>query len=358
MQQASLPVISIIVPFRYRNGDKECLLRLQNALHCFAGKSDLEVILFDTSPRSFSKQVQEISCLPGVKYFHQYESNVFSPGETRNKAVSKAQGRYLFFFDADLLCTSDFATVLVEQMTSLQKTGRHAFAMFPCLYLSEKATRKLRRGATPDYLAYMESYLRGELSDVDGIAVASSCLLVDRQWFLTIGGFRSEFAGHGCEDFELIHRLAAYFPSGRLPDDYTLDEKKQFPADYTGFRRFYSYYALPHLFTGNFLLHQWHRRPLSKLYHRRRLGNEQLFANIISNISLPIFDGIKPFSSKRNLPEYKEWIIGLMQKGGYNHQEYPGLFHWKDGVSRPSGSWRRKLRKLILKPGQFLKDMV
>ena len=351
-------VVSVIIPFSYRKGDKSCLPRLYNAVACFAGRADIELIIYDTSLKAWLKSGHPVMSSRGVKYFHQPGRSVFSPGKTRNLAVQKASGRYLFFCDADLLCPQELIDALIKYCNELGKTGSQAFAMFPCLYLSENATNRILAENRIDYSLYRETYLKGLLSDVDGIAVASSCLLVERQWFLNIGGFRSEFAGHGCEDFELIHRLAAYFPAGALPDDYELDAKKQFPADYVGFRRYYSYYSLPHLFTGHFLLHQWHKRPLAKKYHRRRQENEQLFADILSSKSPPVCNGIHPFHSKQKLPEYREWIISLMQKKGYNIQQYPGLFNWQKGVSRPPGNLQRKLRKLILKPGQFFKDMV
>lgn len=351
------PVLSVIIPFSYRNGDSHCLNRLNNVLNCFKDREDIEVILFDTSPTRHKGSVSLITSMQSVKYFHVPQGEVFSAGQTRNKAVQKANGQYLFFCDADLMCSDQVVDELLQQTVALIQLGSQAFAMFPCLYLSEKVTGGILEGAQPDYQKYRRSYFKGELNCVDGIAVASSCLLVEREWFIKIGGFRSEFAGHGCDDFELIHRLAAYFPIGRLADDYALDWKHQFPAEYRGFRRYYSYYALPHLFAGHFLLHQWHPRPLARLYHRRRKTNEQLFSDILNNQTLPACDGIAPFASNRPLPDFREWILAQMQQHNLDVGEYPGLFHWQEGVSKSSGGFRRKLRKLILKPGQFFKDM-
>ena len=351
------PVLSVIIPFSYRKGDKQCLKRLHNALLCFQGWKNLEVVLCDTSTTRYCHKVRTIASMPGVKYFHEERTGVFSPGQTRNLAVSKAQGRYLFFCDADLLCSEKFVEELFCQVEILERLGQQAFAMFPCLYLSEKATHKVLDGENPDYLQYWQSYFKGELNDVDGIAVASSCLLVERDWFLKLGGFRSEFAGHGCEDFELIHRLSAYYPVGALPDDYSLDQKQQFPADYKGFRRYYSYYSLPHLFAGLFLVHQWHARPLTRLYHRRRTTNEALFSDIMKEQQLPKLNGILPYSSCKKLPDFQRWVVSQMHSYQLNLEEYPGLFRWKQGVSKPSGSVRRKLRKLFLKPRQFFRDM-
>ena len=348
--------LSVIIPFSYREGDKQCLDRLRNTLACFRGRQGLEVVLFDTSPKRNSQSVKTVASVPGVRYFHQSQHSVFSPGKTRNLAVEKARGDYLFFCDADLLCPESLVEALLDYCNRLAATGSQAFAMFPCLYLSEKTTNAILTGQQPDYPLYRESYLKGELQHVDGIAVASSCLLFERQWFYKTGGFRGEFAGHGCEDFDLIHRLAAYYPAGVLPDDYSLDQKAQFPGDYQGFRRYFSYYSLPHLFEGHFLLHQWHKRPLTRLYHRRRKDNEALFADIL-NKPLPACAGVKSFASTKALPDYRPWIVTLIEQHGLDPDHYPGLFRWKQGVVRPSGTWQRKLRKLLLNPKQFFRDM-
>ena len=357
MQINHPPEIAIIIPFCERRGDKQCFQRLYNAVSCFSNKSCFEIIVYDSSPKASANFVESISAIPGVRYYHQPEKKLFSPGRARNLAVKKTTANYLFFFDADLLCSEVFADSLLVHTKKLCSEGDQAFAMFPCLYLSRNATNRIFSGEAPDFHKYRDSYLSGALSDVDGIAVASSCLLLSRAWFKEVGEFKTDFAGHGCEDFDLIHRLAAYYPAGALPADYVEDTKEQFPANYRGFRRYFSYYALSHLFTGHFLVHQWHERPLAKLYHRRRKDNERLFANILSNHELPVCKSITPFNSSKPLPEYQQWVAELMQKHELDVQRYPGLFRWRQGVSRPSGSLNRKLRKLVLKPRQFFKDI-
>ena len=358
MKNSKSLTISVIIPFCYRKGDSFCIVRLQNTIECFKGLDNVEVVIFDTSVN----RERYLSCLEkfvnsNIKYFYNPEHSIFSPGKTRNSAVEKAQGDYIFFCDADLLCPISFVELLLNFCNKLAEIGPQAFAMFPCLYLSEKTTLSIISGQKPDYSFYHESYLKGELEYVDGIAVASSCLLIKRQWFYKIGAFRELFLGHGYEDFDLIHRLAAYYPAGKLPEDYTLDDKQQFPANYRGFRRYFSYYSLPHLLESNFMLHQWHNRPLTHSYHRRRKNNEAIFANILNELSLTAIDGIIPFDSKNTLPEYQQWIVSLMQKYSLDKELHPGIFKWKQGVVRPAGTWQRKLRKLILNPQKFIRDM-
>lgn len=236
--------------------------------------------------------------------------------------------------------------------------------MFPCLYLNKKTTSSILNGSQPDYPSYLQSYLKGYLEHVDGIAVASSCLLVNKHWFLGIGGFRSEFAGYGCEDLELIHRLAAYFPIGKKPDDYLMDLKVKFPGSYHGFRRYYSYYSLPHLFENRFLLHQWHSRPVNK-YYKQRAQNEQFQQQFMSTVD--VSDGcsvnakqcdlnqLKVWHSDQKLPEWQEFIQTLLVSHGLPFDEYCGLFRLRKGV-REKGGTIRKLKKLLRNPHLFIND--
>ncbi len=340
MKQTLQPDISVIIPFCYRKGDRHCLTRLQNAVSCFAGKQGaegkIEIVVYDTTPGSPMGRVNTVSERPGVRYFHRPESGVFRPGRTRNLAVEQAKGQYLFFFDADLLCSDGFVSSLLAEKSRLEEIGAEAFAMFPCLYLSQKTTGNILAGKAPSFSEYLRSFLRGELTQVDGIAVVSSCLLVNRQWFLDIGRFNCSFSGHGYEDFELIHRLAAYYPVGKLPEDYKRDVKSPFPANYQGFRRYLSFYSLPYLFTGNYLLHQWHSRPLARPYHKQRKVNEKTFSGLLAASRLPVVNGIKPFASEHELPDFQQWILSCMEIYGYNASDFPGLFRWREGVKRPT----------------------
>lgn len=190
---------------------------------------------------------------------------------------------------------------------------------------------------------------------------------------MAIGGFREAFAGHGCEDFDLIHRLAAFYPIGQRPDDYSEDIKSQFPADYRGFRRYFSFYAVPHLFSGLFLLHQWHPRPLTRQYHRKRKGNEARFAQILRE---PVLTLPKPLAgcmtggqvlhlltsgavcSEHKLADFGQWLREQQTQAGYPVSRYPGFSGYRVGVRKAGGTPWRKFRKLLLNPSAFFRDAI
>ncbi|WP_254202962.1 galactosyltransferase-related protein [Aeromonas sp. FDAARGOS 1404] len=262
----------------------------------------------------------------------------------------------LFIMDADLLCSPQLAKQLPDRCRLYAHTGQPSFEMYPCLYLTKEETERF----DGDFQGCLESFLRGESHRVEGIALASSCLLINREWFLQLGGFDEQFVGHGGEDLELIDRLTRHYPIGPRPDDYALNIKAQHPGDYQGFRRYFSYYALPHLFAGRFLVHQWHPRPLTHPYHKRRANNDQLLEQMLARSEAergPLKGPAVPCNDLGGeLPDFREWMIRLQEEAGYPVSEYPGLLRWQEGGQRKRPLWR-KLRKLYLNPRAFFADM-
>lgn len=276
-----------------------------------------------------------------------------TPSTTRNYAAKIAESDNIFLLDADLICSPN---IVKEMDKNRPATPTQSFSMYPCLYLTKEETERF----DGDFQGCLESFLRGENHRVEGIALASSCLLLNREWFLQLGGFDEQFVGHGGEDLELIDRLTRHYPIGPRPADYGLNIKAQHPGDYQGFRRYFSYYALPHLFAGRFLVHQWHPRPLTHPYHKRRAGNDQLLEQMLSRSESergPLKGPIVPCNDLNGeLPDFREWMIRLQEEAGYPVNEYPGLLRWKDGIKPKRPLWR-KLRKLYLNPRAFFRDM-
>lgn len=283
-------------------------------------------------------------------------SKIYSPGVARNSAKFESDHLYIFFSDADLVCSPRLKNHIPLANVKLCNIGLQAFEMYPCLYLTKEETERF----DGDFQGCLESFLRGENHRVEGIALASSCLLMNREWFLQLGGFDEQFVGHGGEDLELIDRLTRHYPIGPRPDDYALNIKAQHPGDYQGFRRYFSYYALPHLFAGRFLVHQWHPRPLTHPYHKRRANNDQLLEQMLARSEAergPLKGPVVPCNDLGGeLPDFREWMIRLQEEAGYPVSEYPGLLRWQEGVQRKRPLWR-KLRKLYLNPRAFFRDM-
>ncbi|WOQ11920.1 galactosyltransferase-related protein [Aeromonas media] len=348
-------LLSTITPFNKRSIYSLATSRQSNFLKYIPKKNSHglidNIVILDTSNTTEFKGY-DFSFLQ----LNSDENSIYSPGAVRNFAVTYATSNFLFFMDADLLCSSTLEKELIDSVKSLANIAPQAFDMYPCLYLTKEETERF----DGDFQGCLESFLRGENHRVEGIALASSCLLMNREWFLQLGGFDERFVGHGGEDLELIDRLTRHYPIGPRPDDYALNIKAQHPGDYQGFRRYFSYYALPHLFAGRFLVHQWHPRPLTHPYHRRRAGNDAMLEQMLSRNEAergPLKGPVVPCNDLNGeLPDFREWMIRLQEEAGYPVSEYPGLLRWQDGIRVKRPLWR-KLRKLYLNPGAFFRDM-
>ncbi len=297
----------------------------------------------------------------------------FAPGATRNLGAEAATGSHLFFYDVDLLP----GLALMDGLLRWQRetTDPREFLVVPCLYLTEAATRTLERaGARPgttDLAPFLASFLAGDNDQVGHLAASTSTVLVERHHFLRLGGNRTEYRGHGCEDFDLLHRLSSFSPSGRRPADYYLDHKVPFVADYRGFRAYFALRALPPLFEGLYTAHLWHPRPLLRPYHRAREANERRLQELMREhdatrgadaIATAELDEREPLPAPwagegaAPAPRIDELLAELMARHGLDRATHPGLFHWNAHAHRPRGTPWTKLRKLVLHPRAFLGD--
>ncbi len=86
------------------------------------------------------------------------------------------------------------------------------FFTVPCFYLTQEGSRKfISMDIKNRDKIFFNLYLLGKGKDlIQNFAPSSSVMIIRRSHYLSIGGHRPEFKGHGYEDFELIHRLLVY----------------------------------------------------------------------------------------------------------------------------------------------------
>ena len=363
-------MLSVILPIRAEAGTAYLVDRLAACLRRFERCSGVECIVVDSaSAPPLTTEIRRLCQRPRVTRVEDSSpAYPFAPGIARNLGAQAARGEFLLFYDVDLVSDEDFIPAIERWMAGA--TDPTSFLMIPCLYAT-KAASKILAGGPIDLAPYVASYLSGENHLIDNIAVSTSTVVVRRAHFLRLGGNRPEYQGHGCEDFDLLHRLASYSPLGAKPADYYLDERNRFPADYRGFRAYLARYSLPLLFDGPLTAHLWHPRPVVRKYFRQRQKNEALLqdnmrAHDAGRPLPPPLPGVEvppvpalpaPWSTTSPPPPpMREWIRELLVRTRHDPERAIGMTRWQPGVTKPHGSRRGKLKKLITRPRQFFED--
>ena len=260
-----------------------------------------------------------------------------------------------FFLDVDLFFSETFIDTLLNivQTKLIQENMR--FLMFPCLYLSQSGTKIFNQASNKKTIInkMRESYIYGENIYVERLAVNTSAIVVEKEYFQDIGMFSEDFNGHGGEDFELLHRLASYSPHSMKNDDYYYDKVEQFPRDYKGFRQYLSFYSLEYFFSDLLVVHRWHKRELFNSFYMKRTKNENLLIQKMKQHDL----NNDVWKNKNPFVNYKKYLESLLFTHGYSLKEAIGFYRLKDNVKtrRPLSS---KIRKLITRPRLFFTDML
>lgn len=273
--------LSVIVPFRADPHTPYLLERLSEQCRDFPKIEAIEFIVVDSgSPPEARKLCEDICELNGVRYiYHESEDQTFSIGAARDHGVINARGRAITFLDVDLRMAEDFFDRLLLLMDSfgVSKYKKRFFAV-PCLYLSQEGTDEfLMANNRKRMLDFYLRWLNGDNNSIQNMAPCSSVMVVDRLHYLSVGGHRPEFRGHGYEDFELYHRLIGEENALPRSRDYYHDTKSWDFATYRGFRAQFSLLGRYAMMANLFVVHLWHPRPKINSFYRDLSANRSIW---------------------------------------------------------------------------------
>lgn len=203
-----------------------------------------------------------------------YESShmVFSIGHARDLGVQYAADPVVMFHDVDFFCTTTmYHRIHSEVISRKMDVNAYDFFCVPVFFLSEYGTEIASRLASDSDIADHNIHrLLYEMSPgvVEFPAYGSSAIVVNKNHYLGIGGHSREFYGHGAEDYDILHRLSAYYIKGPRTADYYHDTKSNQVGIYQGFRAYFALYGLDIFSKGIFLIHLWHPKRSIPGYHQ------------------------------------------------------------------------------------------
>ncbi|CAM2794867.1 glycosyltransferase [Helicobacter burdigaliensis] len=339
-------MITFITPIFYKNKYSYIYKRAKLLIKNFSTLNNIELIIADSSKKPILN-----SSFKNIKIIHTYtKDKAFSPAKARNQAVSKASHKLIFFYDVDLFFNFELIKKLLFLGNEILQNKKNFIAL-PFLYLTKKGSHFLI--STNNTTALKQSFLKGENHLIESFAANGSAILLKKEIFLKLGGFKENFLGHGGEDFDFLHRLFAHYPHSAQNTDYYFNQTSQFVANLKGFRNYMARYSLPYFFDNLFLLHLWHPRPFSNPFYFRKESNKILLLESMQN-----FDKCNTniWASTKKLPSIEDFILQLAQEHGYSKDQCIGFFSYGKGIKPPKKPLGNKLRKLFLNPKSFLQD--
>lgn len=259
-------MISLIIPVRVSEIVYDAVPRIRSILSS-APPSHYEVVIVDYgSPAAEAENVSN-----ACKEFHHAklirvdnEQDPFSAGHARNIGAQHATHDIIMFNDIDCLCSTEMY-VKISDEANIRNLAENAYDFFslPIAFLTFEGTQEYNRLITSqnefnsDDIFY-KNIIRSNKHLVQFMAYTGSTIVVNRLHFLALGGTSREFHGHGGEDYDIKHRLAAYNPIGQRPLDYYLNTKDNQTNQYVGFRAYFALYGIEALYSGLYMVHLWH----------------------------------------------------------------------------------------------------
>lgn len=260
-----MPNISIIIPVRFSKFVFEAKERLERLLGSIPSKFfEVTVVDYGSSPAE-AERIRELCRLHRHVRLVRADTELepFSAGAARNLGAQHARTPVIMFNDLDFLGSPDMYRRIAElaEARNIQENAYDFFTV-PVAFLTPEGTRTYLDEAHNGMgeRRFFSNILQNKSSVVSTIAFAGSQVICNRMHYLAIGGSDSRFFGHGAEDYDVQHRLAAYCPIATRPQDYYKDVKSNQINEYRGFRAYFSLYGIEVLYHGIFLVHLWHPR--------------------------------------------------------------------------------------------------
>ncbi len=273
-------VASIVVPIRITWRSKESLIRLERLLQTIPSAYEIIVVDDGSSGRSAAKMRQLCEQYDCHYVYLATRRKTFSLSRSRNHGARLAKTAVVIFHDLDFIAsTASYKTIADEIVTRNVANDPSEFFCLPIAFLTKKGTQ-----------AYLKDYKTDEIGDfwtfqnhpnepsehVQFIVNGSSCIVINREYLLSIGGHDESYVGHGAEDFELLHRMSHEFPIAEKPADYSVNTKSGFVTEYRGFRAYFALYGKECKEKGLVLVHLWHPVRKSLVYYKHRRNFKKL----------------------------------------------------------------------------------
>ncbi len=259
--------ITVVIPFRYSPHLFQAIERLEKIVDTVPaeymdillvdyGSNSSDVKLYDFIYDYPNAAVHRVECPEGLP---------FSIGEARDLGAQHAKGRVIIFHDVDFLCSRSMYIKVYHEALAREIFERNASEFFcvPVAFLNQYGANTylslINEKEENVFDVFFQQKLITESKKLcDFLVYGSSAIVVNRYHYLRIGGHSKSFSGHGAEDYDVLHRLSAFYKKGPRSANYYKDTKTNEILNYEGFRAYFALYGVDVFMKGVFMVHLWH----------------------------------------------------------------------------------------------------
>ncbi|MDX0135797.1 glycosyltransferase [Sinorhizobium meliloti] len=267
------PDITMVICLRAHEGNHWVMERIR-LIRSYYNPMPRVLVLDFGSQEPFASELSTICALNGLDYYHEPDTDTYSPAAAHNRGFEKCETDLVFFCDADCFGPADMFGRMAGIATALKmKSFIDTPLILPVYHLNQTDTQAFfeigdstARSNFLDAMGFYSSLAEFRKEENFFIAPYSNIFLINRRMFSLTGGYDERFRGHGSEDFEYLTRLGLYIKNAPLPAKLMKDHlgplRDEFfgARQYSGFRRFLEALSKP---AENFGLRVFH------LYHER-----------------------------------------------------------------------------------------
>lgn len=217
-------------------------------------------------------------------YINSREDN-FSLARSRNVGAMYAKTNYIAYEDIDLCPYDGYYNDLLQEIENHLNDSDDDFISIPVIYLTDRYSQEYLKNPINKRKEFIQRLYQGDNNWYLFIMPASSVIIINRYYYLTIGGQNEKFNGWGLEDLEFAYRITRLSKKFHSPTNYkkliTSPFSRQF--DYNGWRVQYRLHGELCYRKNIILFHIYH--PIDNEWRNKEehKNNEKLFMQCIED---------------------------------------------------------------------------
>ncbi len=296
LSEKSYLITDITIILCVRLTDKNPWITDRLSLYTNWFKKTPNILIVDYgSEKIFAKTLRDLSHQNNYHYHYVDNKGGFSLSDARNIGFIESGTDLVFFTDPDFIFERDIFQRLLKLANALDfRCNTLKRITMPAYHISKSYTKLFEAKESSHHekekqlLTWMHYGVYSEYNRIfEYISPYSNNFLCHRDFYDLVGGYSTDFIGHGSEDFEFIIRANLLHNTMPIPRKIELDlykpgELETSSSEYIGFRRLAEVEAFTGELQGFRSFHLWHPRIASEGWYEKNDMKRKMFNTVVA----------------------------------------------------------------------------